>query len=61
MGIDNYWHPVTEPHPDGKSEGVEIMDVSGRIYQAPGEVILDGIIMGEPCRPDVKAFAWRAI
>lgn len=59
MAWGNFWHPISQPHPDGKSHGVELMDVSGRIYQAPGEVILDGMVAAKPKMPSSEALAWR--
>lgn len=60
---DIFWHPMSEPHKNGKADGVELMDVMGRVYQAPGEVILDGMTGGiiETTKPitSCKAFAWR--
>ena len=55
----NYWHPISEPHPNGRADGVEVMDVSGRIYQAAGEVILDGTTVQKPITPAAKVLAWR--
>lgn len=59
MDGDMFWHPMTEPHKEGKAHGVQLMDVSGRIYQAPGEVILDGGPLSKPLKPSCKAVAWR--
>ncbi len=59
MADDNFWHSMSEPHKNGKADGVELMDVSGRIYEAPGEVILDGGPLSKPVKPDCRAFAWR--
>ena len=54
-----FWHPINEPHPNGKANNVELLDVLGRIYQAPGEVILDGDSGEKPVCPSCKALAWR--
>lgn len=53
------WHVITEPHPNGEADNVELMDVLGRIYQAPGKVILDGKPDVKPVRPSCKVLAWR--
>jgi len=59
MAGDIFWHAMSEPHKNGKAEGVELMDVMGRVYQAPREVILDGVTLEKPLKPSCKAFAWR--